>query len=144
MDVAAAAHAAARHGDRLAVVGQIGDHLAHFPLFLEVLAHNGAHGHLQHEVLAGGAVHAAAAAVGAALGLEVVLEAVLDERGDRGVGHNDDIAAVTAVAAVGAALGHMGLAPERHAPGTPVSALHIDAYFIDKHRSLSKASMVSR
>ncbi len=136
VDVAAATHTAAGHHHALAVVGQIGDHLPHFALILEVLAHHGAHGHLQHQVVAGGAVHAAALAVGAALGLEVVLEAILDERRHTGVGLHDHVAAVAAVTAVGTALGHMGLAAEGHAAGTAVAALHVDTNLIDKHRNL--------
>ena len=93
VDVAAAAHAALGHGDALAVVREVGDELARLLGLLEVLAHHRAHGHLEHKVLAGGAMHAAALAVRAALGLEVVLEAVLDERGQAGIGLHHHVAA---------------------------------------------------
>ena len=82
VDVAAAAHAALGHGDAFAVVREVGDELAHFLRFFEILVDDRAHRHLEHKVLAGGSVHARALAVRAALGFEMVLEAVFDERGD--------------------------------------------------------------
>ncbi len=137
VDVAATAHAAASHHHGLAVMGEVGDHLAHLLLVLEVLVDHRAHRHLEHQVLAGSAVHAAALAVGAALSLEVVLEAVLDQRGHAGVGLHHHVAAMAAVAAVGTALRHVGLATKRHAASAAIAALHIDSDFIDKHMNLS-------
>ena len=133
MDVAAAARAPLGHDDALAVVREVGDELARLPRILEVLAHHGAHRHLEHEVLPRRAVHAAAFAVRAALGFEMVLEAVLDERGQARVGFEHHVAAVPAVAAVRPALRHMGLAAKRHATRAAVAALHMDAHFVDEH-----------
>ena len=110
VDVAAAAHAALGHGDAFAVVREVGDELAHFLRFFEILVDDRAHRHLEHKVLAGGSVHARALAVRAALGFEMVFEAVFDERGQAGIGLDHNVAAVTAIAAVRTALRHMSLA----------------------------------
>ena len=131
--VSAAADAAERHGDALAVVREVGDELARFLRFLEVLVDHRAHGHLQDHVLAVGAAHARALAVRAALGLEVVLEAVVDQRRDAQVGLDDDVAAVTAVAAVGAAFGDVRLATEGHAARAAVAAFDVYAYLVYEH-----------
>ena len=131
--VSAAADAAERHGDALAVVRKVGDKLARFLRFLEVLVDHRAHGHLQDHVLAVGAAHARALAVRAALGLEVVLEAVVDQRRDAQVGLDDDVAAVTAVAAVGAAFGDVRLATEGHAARAAVAAFDVYAYLVYEH-----------
>ena len=63
----------------------------------------------------------------AALGTEMMLKAVIDQRGQLSIGLDDDIAATTAVAAIGAALGNKGLTPKRHAAGSAVAAAHVDA-----------------
>ena len=133
MHVSAAADAAERHGDALAVVREVGDELARFLRFLEVLVDHRAHGHLQDHVLAVGAAHARALAVRAAFGLEVVLEAVVDQRRDAQVGLDDDVAAVTAVAAVGAAFGDVRLATEGHAARAAVAAFDVYAYLVYEH-----------
>ena len=62
-----------------------------------------------------------------ALGTKVMLKAVIDQRRQLSIGLDDDIAATTAVAAIGAALGDKGLAPKRHASGTAVAAAHVNA-----------------
>ena len=85
------------------------------------------------DVLAVGAAHARALAVHAALGLEVVLEAVVDQRRDAQVGLDDDVAAVTAVAAVGAAFGDVRLATEGHAARAAVAAFDVYAYLVYEH-----------
>ena len=133
MHVSTAADAAERHGDALAVMREVGDELARFLRFLEVLVDHRAHGHLQDHVLAVGAAHARALAVRAALGLEVVLEAVVDQRRDAQVGLDDDVAAVTAVAAVGAAFGDVRLATEGHAARAAVAAFDVYAYLVYEH-----------
>ena len=130
VDVAAAAHAAVCHGDALAVVGKVGHELAGFLGFLEVFVDHGAHRHLEHQIVARGAVHAAALAVRAALCLEVVLEAIVDQRGHAGIGFEHHVAAMTAVAAV---LGHVRLAAKRHAAGAAVAALDVDSDLINEH-----------
>ena len=63
----------------------------------------------------------------ASLGAEMMLESIIDERRELGVGLDDDIAAMAAVAAVGSALGNEGLTTERHAAGAAVAALDVDA-----------------
>ena len=95
--------------------------------------HHGAHGHLEHQILARGAVHAAALAVRAALGLEMVRDTVVDQRRHAGIGLKHDVAAVPAVAAVRTAFRNVSLAAKRHAASAAVAAFHVNAYFIDKH-----------
>ena len=63
----------------------------------------------------------------AALGTEVMLKAVVDQRRQLSIGLDDDIAATTAVAAIGAALRYKGLTPKRHASGSAVAAAHVNA-----------------
>ncbi len=135
--VAQAARATGRDHDALAVVREIGDLVARLHGGGVELADDGAHGDLQDEVLAVGAVLLGALAMRAGLGAEVVLEAILgaevvleaivDERRELGVGLDDDGAAMAAVAAVGPALGNEGLATERHAARAAVAALDVDA-----------------
>ena len=48
-------------------------------------------------------------------------------RSAHGKGGDDDIAATTAVAAIGAAFGDKGLTPKRHAPGSAIAAAHVNA-----------------
>ena len=62
-----------------------------------------------------------------ALSTKVMLKAVIDQRGKLSVGLNDDVAATTAVAAIGAALGDKCLAPKRHTSGSAVAAAHVNA-----------------
>ena len=114
-------------------MGKVGHELAGSLGFLEVFVDHGAHRHLEHQIVARGAVHAAALAVRAALCLEVVLEAIVDQRGHAGIGFEHHVAAMTAVAAVGTALGHMGLAAKRHAAGAAVAALNVDSDLINEH-----------
>ena len=134
--VAAPAAAAARHDDALARVREVGDE----PPGL-LVAHDRAERDGKHEVLADGAVHAAALAVRAALRLEVPLELEVDERGDGRVGHQHDVAAVPAVATVGTALGHVLLAAERLAARAAVAGRHVDLGFVDEHLVASSPSM---
>ena len=115
------------HDDALAVVHQVGN-LEHRGLRLGIeFAHHGAHGDFQNEVLATLAVAAGALTVRTALGTEMVLKAVIDQRRQLSIGLDDDIAATTAVAAIGAALGDKCLAPKRHASGSAVAAAHVNA-----------------
>ena len=125
--IAQTAGATGRHDDALAIVHQVGN-LEHRGLRLGIeLAHHGTHGDFQNEVLTALAVAAGALAVRAALGTEVMLKAVIDQRGKLSIGLDDDIAATTAVAAIGAALRYKGLTPKRHASGSAVAAAHVDA-----------------
>ena len=115
------------HDNALAIMHQVGN-LEHRGLRLGIeLAHHGAHGNLKNQVLATLAVAAGALTVRSALGTKVMLKAVIDQRRQLSIGLDDDIAATTAVAAIGAALGDKGLAPKRHASGTAVAAAHVNA-----------------
>ena len=125
--VAQATGTAGRHDDALAVVHQVGN-LEHRCLRLGVkLAHHGAHRDLENQVLAALTVTTGTLPVRAALGAKVMLKAVIDQRRQLSIGLDDDIAATTAVAAIGAALGDKCLAPKRHASGSAVAAAHVNA-----------------
>ena len=125
--IAQATGTAGSHDDALAIVHQVGN-LEHRGLRLGIeLTHHGAHGDFQNEVLAALAVAAGALTMCAALGAEVMLKAVVDQRRQLSIGLDDDIAATTAVAAIGAALRYKGLTPKRHAAGSAVAAAHVDA-----------------
>ena len=82
---------------------------------------------LQDQILAACTVTTGTLPVRAALGAEVMLKAVIDQRRQLSIGLDDDIAATTAVAAIGAALGDKCLAPKRHASGSAVAAAHVNA-----------------
>ena len=75
----------------------------------------GAERHVHDRVIAAPAGLAASLAVHAALAPQVPPEAERREVAHVGIGEQDDVAAVAAVAAVGPALGHELLAPERDA-----------------------------
>lgn len=125
--VAQTAGTAGRHDDALAVVHQVGN-LEHRGLRLGIeLAHHGTHRDLENQVLAALTVTTGTLPVRAALGAEVMLKAVIDQRRQLSIGLDDDIAATTAVAAIGAALGDKCLAPKRHASGSAVAAAHVNA-----------------
>ncbi len=98
LGVAEAAVAAFEEHDALAGVGEIGQHR------LVVLVDDlGAHGHAQHDIVAARAGAVAAHAVVAALGLEMLLVAVVDQGVEIVGALEDDVAAATAIAAVGPA-----------------------------------------
>lgn len=125
--IAQTASTAGRHNDALAIMHQVGN-LEHRGLRLGVeLAHHGTHGNLENKVLAALTVTTGTLPVRAALGAEVMLKAVIDQRRQLSIGLDDDIAATTAVAAIGAALGDKCLAPKRHASGSAVAAAHVNA-----------------
>ena len=84
---------------------------------------------------AAAAVLAGALAVGAALGLEVRGEAKLGQVAQVGIGHQFDVSAVAAVAAVRAAAGHELLAAEADAAIAAAAALHEDGGAIGEHRA---------
>ena len=119
--VAATAAAAARDHDPCAGVREIGDrHLAAGVVDLR------AERHVDDRVLAVPAGLAAALAVHAALAAQVPAEAERREVAHVRVGEQHDVAAVAAVAAVGPALRHELLAPERHAAVAAASRLDHD------------------
>ena len=118
---------AGRHDYALAIVYEVGN-LEHRGLRLGVeLAYHGTHGNLQDQILAAFTVTTGTLPVRAALGAEVMLKAVIDQRRQLSIGLDDDIAATTAVAAIGAALGDKCLAPKRHASGSAVAAANVNA-----------------
>jgi hypothetical protein len=128
MSVAASAMSAFGDHRALARVREVGDDASGL-----VVADDRAERDLEFHVLAHRTVHAAALAVRAARGLEVALELVVDERGGLRVRHEHDSAAPPAVAAVGAALGHVLLTSEGGAPGAAVPRCQMYACLVDEH-----------
>jgi hypothetical protein len=125
--VAEAAIAATGDGDALADVGEIGkQRLAVFLVDLR------ADRHLQHRILAVGAVAVLAHAVAAARGLEVLPVAIVDERVEAIDGLDDHVTALAAVAAVRAAELDELLAPERHAAVPARAGLDVDLGFVEE------------
>ena len=94
--------------------------------------HLGAGRHLDHDVLAGRAGAVLAHAAAAALGLEVLAEAVVDERVEVGDAFHPHVAALAAVAAVGAAELDELLAPERDAPVAAVAGRDVDLGLVEE------------
>ena len=125
--VAEAAVAAFGEGDALTDGGEVGDQ--RLAVFLVDL---GADRHLHDLVFAVGAVAVRAHAVAAALGLEVLLVAVVDQRVEAVDRLDDDVAAVAAVTAVGAAEFDELLAPERHAAVTARAGFDVDLGFVEE------------
>ena len=120
----------AAHGEHaLARRREVADQLARV-----ALRHDGAHGNAEHEILAAGAGAVAALAVLTAFGLVVTLVVIVEERGERRIGLEEDRATVTAVAAVGTAARDELLAPEGDAAGAPIAALDEDVDLVDEHR----------
>ena len=125
--IAQTAGATGRHDDALAVVHQVGN-LEHRGLRLGIeLADYSAHGDFQNQVLTALAIATGTLAMRSALGTEMMLKAVINQRGQLSIGLDDDIAATTAVAAIGAALGNKCLAPKRHASGSAVAAANVNS-----------------
>ena len=130
--VAAPAAAAARHQRALAGLGQV-------PAVAElrVLDH-GPRRHPNHEGLRRGAVLARTLPVAAALGLEVRAAAKGGQVAQRGIADDDHVAAAPAVAAVGPALGHVRLAPERDDPVAARARAHVDLGPVVEHVSAAR------
>ena len=84
---------------------------------------NGAHGHFDQQVFAPLAVAAVGAAVAAVFRRVFAVEAEVQQGMHIGVGIQDDIAAVAAVAAVRAAVHHEFFPVERHAAVAAVARL---------------------
>ncbi len=126
LGVAAPTLAALRAEPAVAGVDQVGQQVA-----LEVVDH-GAFGDVDLEVGAGVAVALLAHAVHAAGGTAVRVVAERQQRGHVAVGDEPDVAAVTAVATVGAAAGHVRLTPERDAAGAAVTAPNVQLCFVDE------------
>src|SRR5215207_1680204 len=105
---------------------QVGQHLA------VAVADDRAHRHLHDDVVAPGAVAALTHAVRAVLGATERLVLERQQRGDVVVGDQDDVAAAPPVAAVGTALGHVGLTAERHRAGAAVAGLDVQVALVDE------------
>ncbi len=94
-------------------------------------------GHGDVERLAALAVLVLALAVHAVAGPAVGMVAERQQRGHVAIGHQPDVAALAAVAAVGAAERHGALTTERDAAGSAVAAAYIQLRFVDEpaHRT---------
>ena len=131
--VAAPALPAAGGEVAVAVAHEVGEQLAVAGLHLRAL------GHRDHEVGAAGAVALVARPVLARLGPAVRVVAVREQRRHVAVGLQVDVAAGAAVAAVGPALGDVGLAPERHRARAAVAAAEVDLDDVDERRTCRSA-----
>ncbi len=131
--VAPAALAALGHHGARAVLVEVADHRA------TAIPHDRSDRHRHHQVLAPGAVPLGARAVHAVGGAaeRVVPEAEQRRLVDRG--HEPDVPAVTAVAAVGATPVHVGLPAPRHRPRPPVAGARVQLGLVDEagHRGKS-------
>src|SRR6202041_1830311 len=133
MRVAKTAIAAFRKHELLAKRGEIVDQRR--PVFVEDLR---ADRHLEHDVLAVGAMAVLAHAIGALLGLEVLLIAIVDQ-GVQSIDHFDDhVAAASAIAAGGAAELDILLAAEGHAAVSTVAGADIDLGFVEKFHEATR------
>ena len=104
------------------------------------VAHDGAHRHLDDEILSALAAAEHCRAVAAVFGGVLALVAEIHQRVHVHVGKQDDAAAVSAVAAVRAAVLHKLLTMERNRAVAAVAGLRGDFYLIDKHDDSSSIS----
>jgi len=100
----------------------------------------GARGHEENQVAGALTVAQGDAAWAAIVGAPMFLVDNLGEAVGAGGSANDDAAAVTAIAAIGAALGHVLFAPEAAHAAAAVAALDIQDYTIDKHGTYQHSS----
>ena len=131
MRVAEAAVAALGQHDALADLGEVGDQ--RLLVFVENLR---ADRHLEHHVVAAGAVQVLALAGDAGLRLEVLRVAVVDQRVEAVDRLDHDVAAAAAVAAARAAVLDELLAPERDAAVAAVAGADIDLGFVEEFHGL--------
>ena len=106
-----------------------------------VVVEQGADGDLEGGVLAGVAGAVGAEAVAAALGFVLGVEAEVDQGVVGEGGGHEDVSAVAAVAAGGAAPGDELFAAECHAAVAAVAGLDADSCFIDEHCNLQCTSL---
>jgi hypothetical protein len=109
-------------------VHEVGEH--HAVLVLD----GGPLGHRHEQVVAAGAVHLLALAVGAVAGAPVRVVLERDQGGDVAVRHQPHAPAGPAVAAVGTASGRVRLAPERDRSCATVASLDVEAALVDELR----------
>ena len=127
MQIAETAIAALADDDALADLSEIGDQ--GLAIHFEDL---GALGHFQHGVGATAAMTVLAHAMSAGLGLEMLLVTKVDQRVQAFDAFSHDIAAASAVAAVGTAELDEFLTPERHATGAAVAGAHVNLGLVEK------------
>ena len=127
--IAASAAAAVGDDDALVGTGEVPDFLAGF-----FVVDDGADRNFQDDVFAVAAGFVGAFAVASALGFVFGIEAEMDERVVALAGFHDDVAALAAVAAGGAAAGNEFLAAEGQAAVAAVAGFHSDFGFVDEHR----------
>src|SRR5207247_6495605 len=131
--VAASTASALRHDRLLAVLGQVGEDLVRLDVFAD-----GADGHADDVGRRRTAVAVAPFAVAAVLRDVVLLELEVEEGGKALGGLQDHVAAVPAVAAVGASMGNVLLPAEAPAPVPTVPRLHVNFDLINKVHSYTK------
>ncbi len=129
MRVAEAAAAAARDGRLLPRSDEVGDERTGL-----VIDDGGSGRDLQDEVVAGLAVAARLRAPAARLGLEVMAVLEVAQRGQPGIDPQEDGAAPTAVATVGAAARDVRLLAEGRGPVTAVAGTDPDLHAVEEHR----------
>ena len=134
MGVSAASASARGNRDVFAIMRKIGDVVKRLLRLRIELAHDCTHGHLQDQILTALAVAARPLTVRAALSTKMVLETIVDQRGKLRRSLNNHVAATPAIAAIGTALGNVGLAPKGHATSTAVAAFDVDTADIGKLR----------
>ena len=105
--------------------------------------HHRALGHGDDEVVPAGPVALLALPVGAVLGPAVRVVPEGEQRRHVAVGDEPDVAAVAAVAAVGPALGDVGLPAERHAAGAAVAAPDVHAHLVDELTDTTESASAS-
>ncbi len=126
--VASSAASAFGDDDGFVGVGEVVDELAGL-----VVVEKSADGDFEGGVFAGLTGAVGAEAVAAALGFVLGVEAEVDEGVVAEGGGHEDVAAVAAVAAGGAALGDEFFAAEGHAAVAAVAGLDADSCFINEH-----------
>ena len=130
--VAAPAVAAAQEADALALLGEVEQQGAIVVVGQDLRADRD----LDHQIVAARAGAVAARAGGAAARLEMLGITKVDQRVEAGDGFEHDVAALAAVAAVGAAIFDIFLAPERHGAGAAVAGLHENLCLVEEmHRA---------
>jgi hypothetical protein len=133
LGVAAAAAATAGRKPAVAVVGQVGEQLAGVQI-----GDDGALGHHHLQVLAALAVLVLAHSVHAVERPAVRMVAERQQRRHVAAGHQPDVAALAAVAAIGPTEGHRPFTAERHTARATVASAHVELGLVDKsaHRTL--------
>src|SRR5271168_2399719 len=128
MLVAAAATAAFRGHEALALAGEVKEQLAGI-----FVVDEGADGYVEHGIAAGLAVAVGALAVAPGIGAKLAVEAVTQQGVLVDSGDELDAAALPAVAARWASARDELLPAEGHTAAAAVSGFHVDSGFVNKH-----------